>query len=117
MANIAEQRRRQVYKLAEFKTKDPTPEDYKEASTAMNSYYRLCGLCERNLYLTNDSQTADCSSTKRSEEKERRWYLRLGKIFKDIYGLDLVYNGYLPEIGILGDRGEFYEKISTFFYN
>lgn len=45
-------REKELDNLVKFKTENPTPEDYKEARTNMNSFYRLCGLCERNLYLT-----------------------------------------------------------------
>lgn len=114
---IAQLRERELKRLVEFKTDSPTNEDYREARRMMNSFYRLCGLCERNLYLTNDSGTANRKSTHSSESREDRWHKRLDKEFYDTYGLRLVYCGYCPSIGVVLDKGGFSEKISRYFYD
>lgn len=114
---IAQLREREVGRLVRFKTENPTPEDYREARRNMNSFYRLCGLCETNLYLTNDERTANRGSTHASEEREDKWHKRLDQTFKDTYGLRLVYCGYAPSIGVVSEGGGFSEKISRFFYD
>lgn len=113
---IAELRYEQVNKLATFKNPDPTREDINAASTHMNSFYRLCGLAEKNLYLTNDEKTANKASTAYSEKREQTWFERLNKTFQENYGLCLTYCGYLPSIGILDEHGGFTEKIERYFY-
>lgn len=114
---IAQLREREVDKLVAFKTDNPTTEDYREARRNMNSFYRLCGLCETNLYLTNDERTANRRSTATSEERESQWHKRLDKIFRETYGLRLIYCGYAPSIGIVDERGGFFEKITRYFYD
>ena len=114
---IAQLREREVRNLARFKSENPTDEDIAEARRNMNSFYRLCGLCETNLYLSNDERTANRGSTHRSEAREEAWHERLDKSFKDTYGLRLVYCGYTPSIGTVGERGSFSEKIYRYFYN
>lgn len=113
---IAELRERELTRLVSFKTNNPTNEDFNEARRNMNSFYRLCGLCERNLYLANDERTCNRFSTKQSEEREDRWYKRLNKVFHETYGLNLVYCGYCPSIGVKDEHRGFYEKITRFFY-
>jgi hypothetical protein len=113
---IAQLREREVKKLASFKNPDPTEEDIQEARKNMNSYYRLCGLSETNLYLSNDERTCNSTYTKKSEDRETKWHKRLDKVFKDTYGLRLVYCGYFPSIGELGEHNGFSPKIGTFFY-
>jgi len=111
-------REAEVLKLARFKNAEPTAEDIAEARRNMNSFYRLCGLAERNLYLSNDERTANRRSTAESEAKEERWYARLDKVFSDVYGLRLVYCGYMPSIGVRTLPGYgFAEKIERHFYN
>ena len=114
---VAQLREREVKRLASLKNPDPTEEDINEARRNMNSFYRLCGLSETNLYLTNDERTHDKPSTKKSEERETKWHKRLDKVFKDTYGLRLVYIGYNPSIGELDELNRFSEKISRYFYN
>lgn len=113
---IAEFRERELKKLVSFKTGNPTYEDYAEAKRLMNSFYRLCGLCERNLYLSNEERTCNLISTKRSEEKEERWWNRLDNMFHETYGLNLVYCGYAPSIVSKGKHGGVQEEIQRFFY-
>lgn len=48
---IAQLREREIERLVTFKTSNPTEQDYNEARRNMNSFYRLCGLCETNLNL------------------------------------------------------------------
>lgn len=112
-----EYREKELRRLVEFKTKNPTDADFTEARSNMASFYRLCGLAKTNLYLSNDVHWANRESTHKSEEREYQWYKRLDKIFSDTYGLRLVYCGYMPSIGVfVGENGGFAEKISRFFY-
>ena len=113
---IAQLREREVERLARFKSESPTDADIAEARRNMNSFYRLCGLAERNLYLQNDERSYNTRYAKKCEEKEDRWYRRLDKTFHDTYGLNLCYCGYAPSIGIKEDHGGFYEKINRWFY-
>lgn len=115
---IAELREMEIEKLARFKTENPSESDYKEARRIMNSFYRLCGLDERILYLENDSRTHDSKYTKECEERAERWRNRLNSKFKEIYGLEIVYCGYLPSIGVThSPGGGFSEKITRWFYS
>lgn len=118
MANmtIAQKREKELERLVSYKTNDPTETDFSEARKIMNSFYRLCGLCETNLYLSNDERRHDSPYTARSEEREQVWYERLNKQFQDIYGLSLCYLGYCPSIGVKNSNGGFSEKVSRFFY-
>ena len=114
---VAECREKEIQKLVAFKTDNPTPEDFDEARRLMNSFYRLCGLAERNLYLSNDERTGNLKSTAKSEERESEWHKRLDAEFQRLYGLRLVYCGYMPSIGVRTMPGYgFAEKISRFFY-
>ena len=114
---IAQIREKEVDKLAHIKSANPTEEDFREARKIMNSYYRLCGLCESNLYMANDERKANSRFCKESEAREDRWYKRLDKLFSELYGLRLVYCGYYPSIGHLLEHGGFSQKINTVFYN
>ena len=113
---IAERREREIPRLVAFKTENPTAADFEEARRLMNSFYRLCGLSERNLYLTNDARTCNLKSTHASEEKESAWWKRLNKAFHDTYGLNLVYCGYMPSIVTVHEHGGVREEIQRFFY-
>lgn len=113
---IAQLREREVERLAKFKTENPTTEDINNARKIMNSFYRLCGLCETNLYLANDERTYNKASTKRSEEREAQWVKRLDK-WLEPYGLQLFYSGYCPSIGVVDkSNGGCSEKINRWFY-
>lgn len=114
---IAQLREKQVERLALLKTSNPTEEDYNEARRNMNSFYRLCGLCETNLNLANNERRCNSLYAKISELRENLWYQRLNKIFRDTYNLNLVYCGYMPSIGVKNENGGFSERISTYFYN
>ena len=114
---IAELRRREVRRLAEFKSPEPTEADVDEARRLMNSFYRLCGLSETNLEMANDSTIYNAKRLAKSEERESRWYERLNAEFKKLYGLRLVYCGYAPSIGTVGENGSFSEKITRYFYD
>ena len=113
---IAQLREREVHRLAGFKSANPTDADIEEARRLMNSFYRLCGLCERNLYLANNERTCNSRSTQLSEEREDRWWKRLDKEFHRLYGLNLVYCGYAPSIVTVLERGSVQEKINRYFY-
>lgn len=115
--SIAELREQEVVRLAEYRSADPSDADICEARRLMNSFYRLCGLCERNLYLANDDRTHNLKSTKKSEEREERWRDRLNAEFESFAGLRLVYCGYMPSIGVVHKPGGgFSEKITRWFY-
>lgn len=115
--SIAQLREKELERLVSYKTNNPTDNDFSEARKIMNSFYRLCGLCETNLYLSNDARTCNSTYTAKSEERERVWYERLKKQFQDTYGLSLCYIGYCPSIGVKQyPSGGFAEKISRYFY-
>lgn len=114
--SIAQMRWDEVKRLASIHAEDYTEEDLREAERLMNSYYRLCGLAERNLYLANDERTCNRKSTEQSEERELRWYKRLSDEFKAFSGLELVSFSYLPSICEVVD-GAPYRRISAFFYD
>lgn len=109
---IAQLRAREVERLAKMKTDDPTEADYAEARRLMNSYYRLCGLSDTNLYLANDSRRYDAKRLERSEERETAWYKRLSKEFHEFCGLRLNYFGHFPSI--VDDT--YHHCVSVYFY-
>lgn len=114
---IAQQRAAEVRRLAEYHGADYSAADLREAERLMNSFYRLCGLAERNLYLANDERTVNSSSTKASEDREYRWYKRLSEEFTSFAGLELYYAGYMPSIGVIHrPGGGCSEKITRYFY-
>ena len=113
---IAEMRAKEVRRLAEYRNPDPTAEDLAEAKRLMNSFYRLCGLAETNLYLANIHELYNPKTLEVSEEKESRWHKRLDAEFYNFCGLRLVYLGYCPSIGTINENGGFAEKVSRFFY-
>lgn len=117
MATVHEMREVEVHRLAEFKRQNPTGEDIAEARSLMNSFYRLCGLCDRNVILANTERTCNLRSTHASEERERQWFQRLDVKFQELYGLCLTYCGYLPSIGTKSKGGGFAEKITRHFYD
>lgn len=114
---IAQLREREIIRLCEYHSADYTDEDIKTARKLMNSFYRLCGLAERNLYLANNERTCNSRYTKESEEKESRWCKRLSAQFKKFAGLELFYGGYMPSIGVIyRPSGACAEKITRWFY-
>ena len=113
---IAQLREKEVERLARYKTDDPTENDIVEARRCMNSFYRLCGIDERLLYLENDERWHDKPYTKRLEEQRDKWHKRLDKQFNDLYGLRLVYCGYCPSIVTVYPGGGVSEKITRWFY-
>lgn len=114
---IAQCREREVHRLAELHNPAPAPEDIDKARRLMNSYYRLCGLCDRNLYLSNEEHTCNKLSTKRSEQREENWHERLNKEFEEFAGVSLVYCSWYPSIGYKSKQGGFERKIDAYFYN
>lgn len=112
MPTIHERREKELEKLIAF---NPEAGEGK-ARRLMNSFYRLCGLSEWNLYAQNDSDRCNTAYAKRQEEREIQWYERLDKDFNDTYGLRLVYCGYMPSIGTLNKGNGFSEKIERIFY-
>lgn len=114
---IAQLREKEIDRLVSYRTNEPTENDYNEARRLMTSFYRLCGLAERNLYLANDERTCNRKSTKESEEREERWYKRLCKEFNSFCGLTLFYAGFAPSIGTRDAKtGGCAEKITRWFY-
>ena len=114
---IAQLREKEVERLARYKTDEPTEDDIKEARRCMNSFYRLCGIDERLLYLENDARFCDKPYTKRLDEKRDKWHKRLDKQFHDLYGLNLVYCGYCPSIVVkYPDSSVSGDKITRWFY-
>lgn len=115
---IAQLREMEVEKLARLHTPEPSEADMETARRLMGSFYRLCGLAERNLYLANEERTCNKPSTKASEEREDKWYKRLSAEFTAFCGLRLFYSGYAPSIGTVDPKnGGCSEKINRWFYN
>lgn len=114
---IAQMREREVEKLATIGNTNPTEQDIREAQRLMNSFYRLCGLCETNLYLSNNERTANTRRTAESEARQDKWFERLNKEFNELYGLQLYYCGFCPSIGHDYKHGGCVEIINRYFYN
>ncbi len=114
--SIAEKRHAEVLKLAKIINPDPSAADIRNAARLMNSYYRLCGLADRNLYLSNNEYSCNTRYCKESEEKESAWHKRLNNEFNK-YGLSLVYTSWIPFIGYKDIHGGFSRVIDTYFYN
>ena len=116
---VAQLRERELERLVMIKTTNPSEEDYAEARRNMNSYYRLCGLCERNLYMQNDERAHSTRYAMECEKREGRWYERLNKTFKETYGIVLAYAGYFPSIVYEGDRPGCVgpTAVNTYFYD
>ena len=100
-------------KLAGMHEENPSPETIREAERLMNSYYRLAGLDDRLLILSNDERTCNSRYTKQLEEKAHKWWKRLSKEFTDFCGLRLQYFGSIASI-VDADN---YRQISTYWYN
>lgn len=65
---VAQLRERSVLELAKRRNTNPTDEDIALAKKTMNSFYRLCGIDERLLYLENDERMHDSWYTKELEK-------------------------------------------------
>jgi hypothetical protein len=96
--SIAQIRERNVLRLAELHNENPTDADILEAKRLMNSYYRLVGLSESNLYRSNNEWTCNSRYTAEQEDRELRWYKRLSEEFTDFCGAKLRYYSYFPTI-------------------
>lgn len=114
---IAQMREKEVIKLATLENAEPTEQNIRTAQRLMNSFYRLCGLCETNLYLSNNGRTATTRRTAESEAREDKWFARLNKEFNNRYGLQLYYCGFCPSIGHDYEHGGCVEIINRYFYN
>ena len=113
-------RERHVTLVASYGRENPSDEDIAKARTLMASFYRLCGLADRNLYRANDERTCNSIWLAQDEEREARWIKRLSKQFHDFCGLNVDYmGGYLPEIvKITGsDRRDRCSYIVPIFYD
>ncbi len=114
---IAQLREREVDRLAHYHAEEPSEDDYRVACKLMNSFYRLCGLADRNLYRANCEYTCNTERTKREEAREYAWYRRLSAKFKEFAGLELFYTGHMPSIGTRNpENGGVCEKITRWFY-
>lgn len=76
---IAQEREENILKLAERRSKNPTESDIDEARRILNSCYRLNGLENRLLILTNDFATANLRWVQKEEERSLKWIGRLNK--------------------------------------
>lgn len=115
--SIAELREKEVYRLASYRENEPSAEIIADARKIMNSFYRLCGLCEKNLYLANDERTCNSRYCKESEKREEQWVKRIDK-WLEPYGLTLFFCGYCPSIGTVEkESGGCSEKITRWFYD
>ena len=110
---IAQQREREVVRLASAKSPEYTESDLREARRLMNSFYRLAGLDERLLYLENTESTCNNRRTKQLSEKAYNWYTRLSKELGAFCGYKLTYFGHLPTITDADNN----KKISAFYYD
>lgn len=113
---VAQMREKDVERLARMHSADPTEQDMNEAKRLFTSYYRLCGLSERNLYLQNDAKRHNTHYAKELEAKEERWVKRLDAEFNQFAGLRLVYCGYYPSIGHKLEHGGFQDVFFAHFY-
>lgn len=86
--------------------------DIEKAKYIVNSYYRLCGLSERNCINANDSDYYKrfYDELKKSEEKEQKWISRLNAHLKP-YNLSIVYPGIYPEIAIVDHENGCVESV------
>lgn len=112
---IAQQRYREVLKLAEMheEKENPSEATIREAERLMNSYYRLAGMDDRLLILSNTERTCNSRYTKELEKKAYNWGKRLSAEFTKFCGLKLTYFGHIASIT---DKDN-YRKISTYWYN
>ena len=111
---IAQLRERAVLELAKRRNNEPLEEDIALAKKTMNSFYRLCGIDERLLYLENDERMHDSRYTKELEKKREKWFDRLNNVFKSEFDCCLVYFGYLPTICA---KGTTQDLCLRYFYN
>ena len=110
---IAQMREREVLRLAQYKEQNPSAETIREAQRLMNSFYRLAGLDDRLLYLSNNERTCNSRYTKTLEDKSYRWWQRLSAEFHAFCGFKLEYFGHLPTI----TDGDHRQTISAHYYN
>lgn len=104
---IVQLRKKSAIDLAERKVSRPSAEEIAKATSIMNSYYRLCGLDERLLYLESNERTYNSRFVKELEEKQKKWYKRLNAQFNE-YSAELIYFGYFPTICAKGTTQKLY---------
>ena len=104
---IAQLRKKSAIDLAKRKVSKPSAEEIAKATSIMNSYYRLCGLDERLLYLESNERTYNSRFVKELEEKQEKWYKRLNAQFNE-YSAELIYFRYFPTICAKGTTKELY---------
>lgn len=104
---IAQLRKKSAIDLAERKVSRPSAEEIAKATSIMNSYYRLCGLDERLLYLERNERTYNSRFVKELEEKQKKWYKRLNAQFNE-YSAELICFGYFPTICTKGTTQKLY---------
>lgn len=110
---IAQYRAREVRRLAAKHEDNPSPETIRRAARLMGSYYRLAGLDDRLLHMTNDPERGNSRYTKAQEERAYKWYKRLSAEFTEFCGYHLEYFGHIASIVDQNNSRE----ISTYFYN
>lgn len=109
---VAQLRYKEVIKLAKYREADPSAETIREAGRLMNSFYRLSGLDDRLLYLSNSERSCNSRYTKELEDKAYKWWKRLSNEFNSFCGFKLEYFGHLPTI----TDGNHNQTISAFYY-
>lgn len=112
---IAQKRERELSRLVQYKTDSPTEADFQEARRMMNSFYRLCGLCEREATLSNTWPDCNSRYVKRMGDRMMAWIDRLNREFRRVYGLEFDFCGHLPHIVKEGNRGGA-DAINRYFY-
>ena len=113
---IAQMRERELGRLVRYKTDNPTEADYQQARRMMNSFYRLCGLCDREAELSNTWPDANTKRVKAMGERMMKWIDRLDAEFQEVYGLQFDFCGHLPHIVKQGNRGGA-DAVQRFFYD
>lgn len=88
--------------------------DMEKASYIVNSFNRLCGLCDTLLIRENTESLANSRYTKELEEKETRWIARLNKVLSE-YGLSLVWSSHIPSIGIKEESTNCIKEVALYW--
>lgn len=113
---VKEFRERELKRLVSYKTDNPSEEDFNEARSLMNSFYRFSAFCERLFYRQNDEKLHNSRRTKEMEVRENKWFRRLNNAF-EAYGLSVYFCGIFPSIGVKDQKtGTVSDKISLYYY-
>jgi len=114
--NTTQLRQYDLEKLAHFASKEPTDQEMAMAKRLMNSFYRLCRLAERNLYLATEEHTCNLKSTAASERREMAWADKLSAELKSFCGLEIVYLSWCPSIGRTVEHGGIKQDFHAWMY-